>query len=55
MRPAGEARAGSLTTSRATFPDDRPDRDALLRAAGRRLHAVEDARPASVPPSLDAA
>jgi hypothetical protein len=35
----------TLTISRASFPDDGRDRDQLLRAADRRLHAVKDDRP----------
>ena len=34
----------TLTIARASFPDDGGDRDALLRAADRRLHAVKDER-----------
>jgi hypothetical protein len=37
----------TLTISRASFPDDGADREALLRTADRRLHAVKDTRPSS--------
>jgi hypothetical protein len=37
----------TLTISCASFPDDGADRDELLRAADRRLHAVNDTRLAS--------
>jgi diguanylate cyclase (GGDEF)-like protein len=44
--PATGAAPVTLTISRASFPDDGGDRDALLRAADRRLHAVKDDRSA---------
>jgi diguanylate cyclase (GGDEF)-like protein len=48
--PAPGAAPVTLTIARATFPEDGGDRDALLRAADRRLHAVKDQRgPASRP------
>jgi GGDEF domain-containing protein len=34
----------TLTISWASFPEDGRDRDELLRAADRRLHAVKDDR-----------
>jgi diguanylate cyclase (GGDEF)-like protein len=42
--PAAGAAPVTLTISRASFPDDGADRDELLRAADRRLHAVKDTR-----------
>ncbi|MEA2382036.1 MAG: hypothetical protein QOH72_2007 [Solirubrobacteraceae bacterium] len=45
--PAGGAAPVTLTISRASFPDDGTDRDALLRAADRRLHALKDTRVAA--------
>jgi diguanylate cyclase (GGDEF)-like protein len=42
--PAPAAAPVTLTISRASFPDDGTDRDALLRAADRRLHALKDTR-----------
>ena len=46
--PAAGAQPVTLTISRASFPEDGDDRDALLRAADRRLHAVKDARSGGV-------
>jgi GGDEF domain-containing protein len=34
----------TLTISRASFPDHGRDRNELLRAADRQLHAVKDER-----------
>jgi diguanylate cyclase (GGDEF)-like protein len=45
LLPAEGAAPVTLTISRASFPDDGRDRDELLRAADRRLHAVKDDRP----------
>jgi diguanylate cyclase (GGDEF)-like protein len=42
--PAAGAAPVTLTISRASFPEDGADRDELLRAADRRLHAVKDTR-----------
>jgi diguanylate cyclase (GGDEF)-like protein len=42
--PAPGAAPVTLTTARASFPDDGADRDSLLRAADARLHAVKDGR-----------
>jgi diguanylate cyclase (GGDEF)-like protein len=42
--PADGAAPVTLTISCASFPDDGRDRDDLLRAADRRLHAVKDER-----------
>jgi diguanylate cyclase (GGDEF)-like protein len=45
----------SLTISCATYPEDGPDRDGLLRAADQRLHAVKDMRmPMDAPGELGA-
>jgi diguanylate cyclase (GGDEF)-like protein len=52
LAPASGAAPVTLTTARASFPDDGGDRDALLRAADRRLHAIKDGRDA---PSRSAA
>jgi diguanylate cyclase (GGDEF)-like protein len=44
LAPAAGAAPVTLTISRASFPEDGGDRDALLQAADRRLHAVKDTR-----------
>jgi diguanylate cyclase (GGDEF)-like protein len=44
LRPAPDAAPVTLTISCASYPEDGGDRDALLRAADQRLHAVKDAR-----------
>ena len=44
VRPASGAAPVTLTISCASYPEDGADRDALLRAADRRLHAIKDAR-----------
>jgi diguanylate cyclase (GGDEF)-like protein len=44
LLPADGAEPVTLTISCASFPDDGRDRDELLRAADRRLHAVKDTR-----------
>jgi diguanylate cyclase (GGDEF)-like protein len=44
LLPAEGATPVTLTISRASFPDDGRDRDELLRAADRRLHAGKDGR-----------
>jgi diguanylate cyclase (GGDEF)-like protein len=49
LLPASGAAPVTLTISTASFPDDGRDRDELLRAADRRLHAVKDERTVSVP------
>jgi diguanylate cyclase (GGDEF)-like protein len=49
VRPVDGAEPVSLTISWAAFPDDGTDRDALVRVADRRLHAVKDARDALAP------
>jgi diguanylate cyclase (GGDEF)-like protein len=46
LLPAEGAEPVTLTISCASFPDDGEDRDHLLRAADRRLHAVKDTRSA---------
>jgi diguanylate cyclase (GGDEF)-like protein len=46
LLPADGAAPVTLTISRSSFPDDGADRDALLRAAERRLHEVKDERAA---------
>jgi diguanylate cyclase (GGDEF)-like protein len=53
--PAAGAAPVTLTTARASFPDDGSDRDALLRAADRRLHVVKDERGAAARPGAWAA
>jgi diguanylate cyclase (GGDEF)-like protein len=45
--PAVGAAPVTLTISRASFPDDGADREALLRVADRRLHAEKDTRVAA--------
>jgi diguanylate cyclase (GGDEF)-like protein len=49
--PAPDAAPVTLTIARASFPEDGGDRDALLRAADRRLHAVKDQRGAVARPA----
>ena len=44
LRPTPDADLVTLTISCASYPEDGADRDALLRAADQRLHAVKDAR-----------
>jgi GGDEF domain-containing protein len=44
LLPAEGAAPVTLTISWASFPEDGRDRDELLRAADRRLHAVKDDR-----------
>jgi diguanylate cyclase (GGDEF)-like protein len=44
LLPADGAAPVTLTISRASFPEDGRDRDALLRTADRRLHAGKDER-----------
>ena len=52
--PTDAAPPVTLTISCASCPEDGVDRDALLRAADNRLHAIKDTR-APVAPSLSAA
>jgi diguanylate cyclase (GGDEF)-like protein len=47
LLPAPDAAPVTLTISRASFPEDAGDRERLLRAADRRLHAVKDERPSA--------
>ncbi len=44
LLPAPDAAAVTLTISRASFPDHGRDRNELLRAADRQLHAAKDER-----------
>jgi diguanylate cyclase (GGDEF)-like protein len=50
VRPDDAAPPVTLTISCASYPEDGVDRDALLRAADNRLHAIKDMR-ASLPPA----
>jgi diguanylate cyclase (GGDEF)-like protein len=52
LLPAEGAEPVTLTISCASFPDDGRDRDELLRAADRRLHAVKDDRASASRPRL---
>jgi diguanylate cyclase (GGDEF)-like protein len=45
VRPVEGAEPVTLTISTATYPVDGGHRDALLRAADQRLHAIKDMRP----------
>jgi diguanylate cyclase (GGDEF)-like protein len=52
VRPTDAAPPVTLTISCASYPEDGVDRDALLRAADNRLHAIKDMRvpvPSPVP------
>jgi diguanylate cyclase (GGDEF)-like protein len=57
VRPTDAAPPVTLTISCASYPDDGVDRDALVRAADNRLHAIKDMRaavPSRVPDGLGA-
>jgi diguanylate cyclase (GGDEF)-like protein len=51
VRPTDAAQPVTLTISCASYPEDGVDRDALLRAADTRLHAIKNIRAPAAPPS----